>query len=934
MSGVNSHAILQRVTTSRALAHSMPTKIKKYFDIPKPIMRVTDAQITLQMSSESNPGLIWLQQHVVDSKSILPGTALLRIAHLSVIGVSNHTERHAQSSIIWFKPCPVDLLPSLLIKISMDGTVVIGLPDLTSAFKARLDASSESELQSTRVGIKEHSTTQAIRFYRETYHEPGLGCYFATLSQMHFPGDDRLPLIAYMDSILHLTAIEANQKYLPVGLECCFLNNATDSRINTAVASVPEYDAVRESMVESFSASNIVENQVSFKRLQGRSVQSPSAAHERDPAYLFQQLATKPTPHLIDKRQSSNAIKIGNVKQIYSLKTNDEHSCVYSTALSFFQTSRGLQDVSLSTTSQALPHPSGLRAKHDADVTLALMRAMQLEQCPPKSNVLRCSYLQSQRWVGECMSDVHAEASVEYIEETTACTIARDGLSKEFYDKSIAISGGFHARHHKTKSVQQPGQLSVSVASVGLNFRDLLLAMGLYPSSHAMTDIGSDFSGYILSSSDGKFKKGDAVFGQCRGALERAIHVAPETVTHVPHNLTMEDAAGLPTVLLTAINCAKCMTEETKTVLIHAASGGFGLALAEVAQASGIRVVTTAGSPFKRTYLRSKLIHSYNSRDYNFVNELVARESVQMVVNTLTSPGMVAASTAALAAGGCFVEVSKRDIYSHQRTLQERPDIKHYIVAVDLMQSQALREDFGSMASLLASAAIKPIGGTYFPFKSIQTALSRFKSGANVGKIICIRQDQSSERGSAWIVTGGAGALGALSADVLASKGYGILIPARRKILSRCLCDLGVESRLDFCDVSDREALQTLMRNGTHGKHVAGIVHSSGLLQDALLINQSPKISRPVFAAKVIPFKVIEECTSSYNIDTIVSYSSVSSIWGNIGQANYSAANRILDSAANSSVHRVRSFSCNFAVILKKSPHFKIHMLRRESLMS
>jgi len=97
---------------------------------------------------------------------------------------------------------------------------------------------------------------------------------------------------------------------------------------------------------------------------------------------------------------------------------------------------------------------------------------------------------------------------------------------------------------------------------------------------------------------------------------------------------------------------------------------------------------------------------------------------------------------------------------------------------------------------------------------------------------------------------------------------------------------------------------------------VAGIIHSSGLLQDSLLINQSPKISRPVFAAKAHPFKNIEEFCSTCNVDTIVSYSSVSSVWGNIGQANYSAANKILDSAANASAQRVRVL---YTIILTSS---------------
>ena len=106
-------------------------------------------------------------------------------------------------------------------------------------------------------------------------------------------------------------------------------------------------------------------------------------------------------------------------------------------------------------------------------------------------------------------------------------------------------------------------------------------------------------------------------------------------------------------------------------VLVHAAAGGVGLAAIQVVQAKGAVVVATAGGTAKRSLLHGMGVqHVLGSRDTAFVSEAAQLGGATVVLNSLTSSGMVAGSLATLAAGGRFVEISKRDIWSAARVAQ------------------------------------------------------------------------------------------------------------------------------------------------------------------------------------------------------------------------------------------------------------------------
>lgn len=107
---------------------------------------------------------------------------------------------------------------------------------------------------------------------------------------------------------------------------------------------------------------------------------------------------------------------------------------------------------------------------------------------------------------------------------------------------------------------------------------------------------------------------------------------------------------------------------------MHAGTGGVGLAAIQVATSLGCRLLVSAGSPAKRSTLHGMGIATVvDSRSTAFAESLALATSgtgVDLLLNSLTSPGMVAASLASLTPGGRFVEISKRDIWSAARISQ------------------------------------------------------------------------------------------------------------------------------------------------------------------------------------------------------------------------------------------------------------------------
>ena len=318
-----------------------------------------------------------------------------------------------------------------------------------------------------------------------------------------------------------------------------------------------------------------------------------------------------------------------------------------------------------------------------------------------------------------------------------------------------------------------PGMVEISVQAVGVNFRDVLNVLGMYPGDPGAP--GADCAGVVTATGPGvtNLQPGMAVFGLAGGSLGSHVQASAETLVPMPASLKFEQAATTPTVFLTvdtAFNAAAACTPGKK-ILVHAAAGGVGLAALQQASMLGCSVCATAGSPAKRMMLRSLGIeHVVTSRDTSSATELAHGGGVDVVLNSLTSPGMVAGSVAGVRLGGRFVEISKRDIWSPARLAQERPDLHYSLLAVDFLPPSAIQTGLMKLSTSLAADCLRPLPQAVHGMSNVHSALRQMSQARHVGKIVVSNTDQESSMSDingSVMITGGLGSLGTTVASWL-----------------------------------------------------------------------------------------------------------------------------------------------------------------------
>ncbi|WP_225798297.1 zinc-binding dehydrogenase, partial [Streptomyces aculeolatus] len=208
------------------------------------------------------------------------------------------------------------------------------------------------------------------------------------------------------------------------------------------------------------------------------------------------------------------------------------------------------------------------------------------------------------------------------------------------------------------------GLVRVEVRAAGVNFRDVLIALGEYPGEGVM---GAEFAGVVTGVGAGVVGVGvgDRVMGLCEGGFGSVVVTDYRMVVGVPEGWSFERAASVPTVFLTAwyglADLAGVAAGES--VLVHAAAGGVGLAALQLARYWGVEVFATAseakwgvveGAGVPRERIAS-------SRDVGFAErfrEVSGGRGVDVVLNSLAGE-FVDASLGCLGEGGRFVEMGK-----------------------------------------------------------------------------------------------------------------------------------------------------------------------------------------------------------------------------------------------------------------------------------
>ncbi|WP_421844330.1 type I polyketide synthase [Mycobacterium sp.] len=473
-------------------------------------------------------------------------------------------------------------------------------------------------------------------------------------------------------------------------------------------------------------------------------------------------------------------------------------------------------------------------------------------------------------------------------------------------------------------------EVQVRIEAAGLNFRDVLNVLGLYPGDPG--PIGGDLCGIVteVGSEVTGFEVGQRVFGSMQGAFASRLNVPAQLLAAVPDGISAVDAATIPAAALTvrlAFDWAQLKPGDR--VLIHAASGGVGLAAVQMARQRGATVFATA-STYKRATLREMGVeYVYDSRTTDFADQILADtggEGVDVVLNSLTNEGFIEATVRATAPGGRFAEIAKRDIWTAEQMAAIRPSIDYEIVALDvtMMNHPAhIQRLMAEVSEGLANGEWTPVPAEVYPLTEARTAFRRMQQARHIGKIVVQMPKPLQPQGDRnYLITGGLGALGLHTAAYLAQLGASdIVLTGRRApdadtqqaidaLTERFHCRIHV-----FCaDVGDESDVAALLgKIRAELPPLAGVAHLAGVLDDALLPEQSLDRFRTTLRPKAYGAHHLHRLTKNDNLDFFIVYSSASAVLGSPAQANYAGANALLDGlVAHRRAHGLPATAVNF----------------------
>ncbi|MEU2058635.1 polyketide synthase dehydratase domain-containing protein, partial [Streptomyces bungoensis] len=212
------------------------------------------------------------------------------------------------------------------------------------------------------------------------------------------------------------------------------------------------------------------------------------------------------------------------------------------------------------------------------------------------------------------------------------------------------------------------GQVRVAVRAAGVNFRDVLNALGMYPGD--VRDFGLEGAGVITEVGPGVsgLAVGDRVMGLFSGSFGPLAVADACRVARIPRGWSFAQAASAPVVFLTAYYALTDLADVRagERVLVHAAAGGVGMAATQLARHLGAEVFATA-SAGKWGTLRGLGLdeqHIASSRDTDFETAFLAvteGRGMDVVLDSLAGE-FVDASLRLLPGGGRFLEMGKTDV--------------------------------------------------------------------------------------------------------------------------------------------------------------------------------------------------------------------------------------------------------------------------------
>ncbi|MDQ1537786.1 MAG: hypothetical protein QOE58_2179, partial [Actinomycetota bacterium] len=450
--------------------------------------------------------------------------------------------------------------------------------------------------------------------------------------------------------------------------------------------------------------------------------------------------------------------------------------------------------------------------------------------------------------------------------------------------------------------------LRVRVSAAGVNHRDVSNALGVYQGEAGL--LGAEAVGVVadIGPQVQDLAVGDRVFGMIAGGIGSYAVADERFMARVPQSWSDETAASVPLAFLSAyyglVDLAGLRAGES--VLIQVGDGGLDMAAVQLARHLGAEVFVRARE-IRWDALRSLGIpenHIASSRTVDFeqgFRDATGGRGVDVVLNALAGE-FVDAALRLLSPGGRFLEVGKTDI----RAADEVDGVDYQVCDVGQVNPNRVAQMLMLVLGLFARDALVPLPVTTWDVRRAPEAFRSMSAAKHSGKVV-LRVPRVWDQAGTVLITGGTGALGSeLARHLVVEKGIRhLLLVSRRGLDSPGALELaaelaahGAQVRISTCDVSDRAALVELFAQIPVEHPLTAVVHTAGVLDDAVVGSLTPQQLNAVLAPKVDGAWHLHELTKDLDLAGFVMYSSIVSVMGGAGQAGYAAASAFLDTLA------------------------------------
>jgi NADPH2:quinone reductase len=312
--------------------------------------------------------------------------------------------------------------------------------------------------------------------------------------------------------------------------------------------------------------------------------------------------------------------------------------------------------------------------------------------------------------------------------------------------------GGVEKLRLDELAVPEPktGEVRVRVEAVGVNFIDTYQRSGLYPLPLPCT-LGLEIAGTVAAVGPGAtgFKPGDRVASaRASGGYADEAIVAAAQLVPVPAGVSARQAAAVLLQGLTAhyLACDTFALKPGDNALVHAAAGGVGLLLVQIAKRRGARVIGTAGSEEKArlareagadevvVYTREDFVAAARrftgGRGVDVVYDGVGKDTFEGSLNSLRPRGLLASFGNA---SGPVAPFSPLVLAQKGSLFLTRPTLLHYTQTEDELRSRT-----ADLFRWLAAGELRVHIGATFPLAEAAAAQSALESRGTTGKVLLL----------------------------------------------------------------------------------------------------------------------------------------------------------------------------------------------------